>query len=183
MLVDGMYAQRMFDMSCEITDPEYFEEHQEDTEEQIEEKEEEVRPLTVTLHPEDGEEEITITYEDAKGFHHAVGQEALEIEKSTDGISIDKDHVYIVIEFLNGSEATFRRSSVVRIAEEGYVLFERDSEPTAKAATTAEEVKLNGEPQPTPEDADKELTYDDFTPEADCTENEANVKNRFYELL
>ena len=37
MLVDGMYAQRMFDMSCEITDPEYFEEHQEDTEEQIEE--------------------------------------------------------------------------------------------------------------------------------------------------
>lgn len=183
MLIDGMYAQRMFDMSCEITDPEYFEEHQEDTEEQIEEKEEEVRPLTVTLHPEDGEEEITITYEDAKGFHHAVGQEALEIEKSTDGISIDKDHVYIVIEFLNGSEATFRRSSVVRIAEEGYVLFECDSEPTAKAATTAEEVKLNGEPQPTPEDADKELTYDDFTPEADCTENEANVKNRFYELL
>ena len=44
-------------------------------------------PLTVTLHPEDEEEEITITYEDAKGFHHAVGQEALEIEKSTDGNS------------------------------------------------------------------------------------------------
>lgn len=148
-LVEGMYAQRMFDMPCEITDPEYFEEHQEDTEEQIEEKEE----------------------------------EALEIEKNTDGISIDKDHVYIVIEFLNGSEATFRRSSVVRIAEEGHVLFERDPEPTAKETTTAEEVKLNEEPQPTPEDADKELTYDDFTPEADCTKNEANVKNRFYELL
>lgn len=182
-LVEGMYAQRMFDMPCEITDPEYFEEHQEDTEEQIEEKEEEARPLTVTLHPEDEEEEITITYEDAKGFHHAVGQEALEIEKNTDGISIDKDHVYIVIEFLNGSEATFWRSSVVRIAEEGHVLFERDPEPTAKETTTAEEVKLNEEPQPTPEDADKELTYDDFTPEADCTKNEANVKNRFYELL
>ncbi len=120
-------------------------------------------PLTVTLHPEDEEEEITITYEDAKGFHHAVGQEALEIEKSTDGISIDKDHVYIVIEFLDGSEATFRRSSVVRIAEEGHVLLERD-------------------PEPTPEDADKELTYDDFTPESDCTEDEAKVENSFNDI-
>lgn len=88
----------------------------------------EIRPLTVTLHPEDEEEEKTITYEDAKGFHHAVGQEALEIEKSTDGISIDKDHVYIVIEFLDGSEATFMRSSVVRIAEGEHVLLERDPE-------------------------------------------------------
>lgn len=109
------------------------------------------RTLTVTLHPEDEEEEITITYEDAKGFHHVVGQEALEIEKSTDGISIDKDHVYIVIEFLNGSEATFRRSSVVRIAEEGHVLLERD-------------------PEPTPEEADREVTYTDFKPEQDYEE-------------
>lgn len=111
------------------------------------------RTLTVTLHPEDEEEEITITYEDAKGFHHVVGQEALEIEKSTDGISIDKDHVYIVIEFLNGSEATFRRSSVVRIAEEGHVLLERD-------------------PEPTPEEADREVTYIDFKPEQDYSEDE-----------
>lgn len=109
------------------------------------------RTLTVTLHPEDEEEEITITYEDAKGFHHVVGQEALEIEKITDGISIDKDHVYIVIEFLNGSEATFRRSSVVRIAEEGHVLLERD-------------------PEPTPEEADREVTYIDFKPEQDYSE-------------
>lgn len=109
------------------------------------------RTLTVTLHPEDEEEEITITYEDAKGFHYVVGQEALEIEKSTDGISIDKDHVYIVIEFLDGSEATFRRSSVVRIAEEGHVLLERD-------------------PEPTPEEADREVTYIDFKPEQDYEE-------------
>lgn len=109
------------------------------------------RTITVTLHPEDEEEEITITYEDAKGFHHVVGQEALEIEKSTDGISIDKDHVYIVIEFLDGSEATFRRSSVVRIAEEGHVLLERD-------------------PEPTPEEADREVTYIDFKPEQDYSE-------------
>ena len=109
------------------------------------------RTLTVTLHPEDEEEEITITYEDAKGFHYVVGQEALEIEKSTDGISIDKDHVYIVIEFLDGSEATFRRSSVVRIAEEGHVLLERD-------------------PEPTPEEAGREVTYTDFKPEQDYEE-------------
>lgn len=111
----------------------------------------EAMPLTVTLHPEDEDEEITITYEDATGFHHAVGQEALEIEKSTDGISIDKDHVYIVIEFLDGSEATFRRSSVVRIAEGGHVLLERD-------------------PEPTPEEADREVTYIDFKPEQDYEE-------------
>lgn len=116
------------------------------------------RTLTVTLHPEDEEEEITITYEDAKGFHHVVGQEALEIEKSTDGISIDKDHVYIVIEFLDGSEATFRRSSVVRIAEEGHVLLERD-------------------PEPTPEEADREVTYIDFKPEQDYSEEEPKVEN------
>jgi hypothetical protein len=116
------------------------------------------RTITVTLHPEDEEEEITITYEDAKGFHHVVGQEALEIEKSTDGISIDKDHVYIVIEFLDGSEATFRRSSVVRIAEEGHVLLERD-------------------PEPTPEEADREVTYTDFKPEQDYSEEEPKVEN------
>lgn len=111
------------------------------------------RTITVTLHPEDEEEEITITYEDTKGFHHVVGQEALEIEKSTDGISIDKDHVYIVIEFLDGSKATFRRSSVVRIVEGGHVLLERD-------------------PEPTPEEADREVTYIDFKPEQDYNEEE-----------
>lgn len=137
MIQIGMYINH--------TLPEDIAQESEKTEKQ------EGRTLTVTLHPEDEEEEITITYEDAKGFHHVVGQEALEIEKSTDGISIDKDHVYIVIEFLDGSEATFRRSSVVRIAEEGHVLLERD-------------------PEPTPEEADREVTYIDFKPEQDYSE-------------
>lgn len=142
---------------CEITDPEYFEEHQEDTEEQIEEKEEEVRTLTVTLHLENEEKEITVTYEDVKDFYHVVGQEALEIEKSTDEHSIDKDHAYIVIEFFDGSEATFRRSSVVRITEKGHVLLERD-------------------PKPTPEEADKEATHNDFKPEQDYKEEDSKVE-------
>lgn len=137
MIQIGMYINH--------TLPEDIAQESEKTEKQ------EGRTITVTLHPEDEEEEITITYEDAKGFHHVVGQEALEIEKSTDGISIDKDHVYIVIEFLDGSEATFRRSSVVRIAEEGHVLLERD-------------------PEPTPEEADREVTYIDFKPEQDYEE-------------
>lgn len=104
------------------------------------------RTITVTLHPENEEKEITVTYEDVKDFYHVVGQEALELEKSTDGHCIDKDHAYIVIEFFDGSEATFRRSSVVRITEKGHVVLERD-------------------PKPTPEEADKEAAYNDFKPE------------------
>ena len=56
-LVEGMYAQRMFDMPCEITDPEYFKEHQGDIEEQIEEKEEEAEEPQPT--PEEADREVT----------------------------------------------------------------------------------------------------------------------------
>ena len=36
--------------------------------------------------------------------------------------------------------------------------------------------------QPTPEDADKEIAYDDFTPEPDYTEDETKVKNGFNDI-
>lgn len=225
------------------------------------------RTITVTLHPEDEEEERTITYTGVKSISFATGKAAERIEAHTDESSIDKDHEYMVIIFNDHSKATFRRSSVVKVQEEGKlpVIDEWDEdEPTAdeKAAEEAElsivkihldcrikswyenakldhgingkfiDCKAEGdnllifheeegkkyitrigyykgytpeqiyniwmedggcemiseeierflpqeaeELQLTPEDADKEIAYDDFTPEPDYTEDETKVKN------
>ena len=230
------------------------------------------RTITVTLHPEDEEEERTITCTGVKSISFATGKAAERIEAHTDESSIDKDHEYMVIIFNDHSKATFRRSSVVKVQEEGKlpVIDEWDEdEPTAdeKAAEEAElsivkihldcrikswyenakldhgingkfiDCKAEGdnllifheeegkkyitrigyykdytpeqiyniwmedggcemiseeierflpqeaeELQPTPEDADKEIAYDDFTPEPDYTEDETKVKNGFNDI-
>lgn len=118
------------------------------------------RTITVTLHPEDEEEERTITYTGVKSISIATGKAAERIEAHTDESSIDKDHEYMVIIFNDHSKATFRRSSVVKVQEEGKlpVIEEEEDEPTAE------------EPQPTPEEADREVTYIDFKPEQDYEE-------------
>lgn len=121
------------------------------------------RTIAVTLHPLDEEEERTITYTGVKSISIATGKAAERIEAHTDESSIDKDHEYMVIIFNDHSEATFRRSSVVKVQEEGKlpVIDEWDEdEPTAE------------EPQPTPEEADREVTYIDFKPEQDYSEDE-----------
>lgn len=120
------------------------------------------RTIAVTLHPEDEEEERTITYTGVKSISIATGKAAERIEAHTDESSIDKDHEYMVIIFNDHSKATFRRSSVVKVQEEGKlpVIEEEEDEPTAE------------EPQPTPEEADREVTYIDFKPEQDYSEDE-----------
>lgn len=113
------------------------------------------RTITVTLHPVDEEEERTITYTGVKSISFATGKAAERIEAHTDESSIDKDHEYMVIIFEDHSKATFRRSSVVKVQEEG------------KLPVIEEEAE---EPQPTPEEADREVTYIDFKPEQDYEE-------------
>lgn len=119
------------------------------------------RTIAVTLHPEDEEEERTITYTGVKSISFATGKAAERIEAHTDESSIDKDHEYMVIIFNDHSKTTFRRSSVVKVQGEGKlpVIDEWDEdEPTAE------------EPQPTPEEADREVIYIDFKPEQDYEE-------------
>lgn len=123
-------------------------------------KKPEGRTITVTLHPEDEEEERTITYTGVKSISIATGKAAERIEAHTDESSIDKDHEYMVIIFEDRSKATFRRSSVVKVQEEGKLPVIEEDEPTAE------------EPQPTPEEADREVTYIDFKPEQDYSEEE-----------
>ena len=118
------------------------------------------RTITVTLHPEDEEEEITITYTGVKSISIATGKAAERIEAHTDESSIDKDHEYMVIIFNDHSKATFRRSSVVKVQEEGKLPVIEEDEPTPE------------EPQPTPEETDREVTYIDFKPEQDYSEDE-----------
>lgn len=123
------------------------------------------RTIAVTLHPEDEEEERTITYTGVKSISFATGKAAERIEAHTDESSIDKDHEYMVIIFNDHSKATFRRSSVVKVQEEGKLPVIEEDEPTAE------------EPQPTPEEADREVTYIDFKPEQDYNEDEPKAEN------
>lgn len=84
-LVEGMYAQRMFDMPCEITDPEYFKEHQGDIEEQIEEKEEEAEEPQPT--PEEADREVT--YIDFKPEQDYSEEEQKEIAETVAGVGLE----------------------------------------------------------------------------------------------
>lgn len=73
-LVEGMYAQRMFDMPCEITDPEYFEEHKNDVEE-------EPQPT-----PEEADREVT--YIDFKPEQDYSEDEQKEIAETVAGVGL-----------------------------------------------------------------------------------------------
>ncbi len=130
--------------------------------EQVEEAEkQEGRTITVTLHPEDEEEEKTITYTGVKTYGFVAGKVAKMIESHTDGSCIDKNHEYLVVVFRDLTETVFRRSSVVEVKEGNRILMGDgwdEDEPTAE------------EPQPTPEEADREVTYIDFKPEQDYEE-------------
>lgn len=119
------------------------------------------RTITVTLHPEDEEEEKTITYTGVKTYGFVAGKVAKMIESHTDGSCIDKNHEYLVVVFRDLTETVFRRSSVVEVKEGNRILMGDgwdEDEPTAE------------EPQPTPEEADREVTYIDFKPEQDYEE-------------
>lgn len=121
------------------------------------------RTITVTLHPEDEEEEKTITYTGVKTYGFVAGKVAKMIESHTDGSCIDKNHEYLVVVFRDLTETVFRRSSVVEVKEGNRILMGDgwdEDEPTAE------------EPQPTPEEADREVTYIDFKPEQDYSEEE-----------
>lgn len=131
--------------------------------EQVEEAEkQEGRTITVTLHPEDEEEEKTITYTGVKTYGFVAGKVAKMIESHTDGSCIDKNHEYLVVVFRDLTETVFRRSSVVEVKEGNRIMVNGwdEDEPTAE------------EPQPTPEEADREVTYIDFKPEQDYSEEE-----------
>lgn len=137
--------------------------------EQVEEVEkQEGRTITVTLHPEDEEEEKTITYTGVKTYGFVAGKVAKMIESHTDGSCIDKNHEYLVVVFRDLTETVFRRSSVVEVKEGNRILMGNgwdEDEPTAE------------EPQPTPEEADREVTYIDFKPEQDYSEEEPKAEN------
>lgn len=132
--------------------------------EEIPEKpvQQEGRTITVTLHPEDEEEEKTITYTGVKTYGFVAGKTAKMIESHTDGSCIDKNHEYLVVVFRDLTETVFRRSSVVEVKEGNRIMVNGwdEDEPTAE------------EPQPTPEEADREVTYIDFKPEQDYSEEE-----------
>lgn len=125
------------------------------------------RTITVTLHPEDEEEEKTITYAGVKTYGFVAGKTAKMIENHTDGSCIDKNHEYLVVVFRDLTETVFRRSSVVEVKEGNRIMVNGwdEDEPTADAKTAAAE-----EPQPTPEEADREVIYIDFKPEQDYEE-------------
>ena len=61
---------------------------------------------------EDLGEEKEITYTDLKNWSIVDGEDATEIENHTDGSCIDEYHEYLVLRFVDGSEATFRNSHV-----------------------------------------------------------------------
>lgn len=61
---------------------------------------------------EDLGEEKEITYTGLKNWSIVDGEDATEIENHTDGSCIDEYHEYLVLRFVDGSEATFRNSHV-----------------------------------------------------------------------
>ena len=61
---------------------------------------------------EDLGEEKEITYTGLKNWSIVDGEDATEIENYTDGSCIDEYHEYLVLRFVDGSEATFRNTHV-----------------------------------------------------------------------
>lgn len=58
------------------------------------------------------EEEKVVTYTGLKSWSIVDGEDAKEIEAHTDGSCIDEMHEYLVLDFVDGTQATFRNSHV-----------------------------------------------------------------------
>lgn len=174
MLVDGMYAQRMFDMSCEITDPEYFEEHKNDVEEeeQVEEKEQEI------IVEEEDENEVMLNvirfhlestmkrwYEDVE-LYYGISGRFLDCKAEGDNLLIfyeEKGKKYIT-RICSYKDYTPEQIYNIWMEADGCEMRSEEIE-----RFFPQEVE---EPQPTPEEADREVTYIDFKPEQDYSEEE-----------
>ena len=61
---------------------------------------------------EENENETLIKYTGLKQWSIVDGEEAKQIEAETDGTCIDEYHEYLVLEFVDGTTATFRNSHV-----------------------------------------------------------------------
>lgn len=57
-------------------------------------------------------EEIYIIYTGLKSWSIIDGEDAKAIEEETDGNSIDENHEYLVLNFIDGTTSTFRNSHV-----------------------------------------------------------------------
>lgn len=67
-----------------------------------------VESITFTLLG--GNEPLTLV--NVTNFRYATAEEVETLEAKIDGSCIDKNHQYLMVEFTNGSRATFRRSSI-----------------------------------------------------------------------
>ena len=78
---------------------------------------EELQKATVRLYVTKGlkwedNDETEITYTGLKQWSIVDGDDAKQLEAETDGTCIDENHEYLVLEFVDGTEATFRNSHV-----------------------------------------------------------------------
>lgn len=78
---------------------------------------EELQQATVKLYVTKGlkcedRNETEIIYTGLKQWSIVDGEDAKLIEAETDGTCIDENHEYLVLEFVDGTEATFRNSHV-----------------------------------------------------------------------
>lgn len=78
---------------------------------------EELQKATVKLFVTEGlkwedENEKEVNYTGLKSWSIVDGEDAKEIENQTDGSCIDENHEYLVLEFNDGTTATFRNSHV-----------------------------------------------------------------------
>lgn len=78
---------------------------------------EELQQATVKLYVTKGlkwedRDETEIIYTGLKQWSIVDGEDAAQLEAETDGTCIDENHEYLVLEFVDGTTATFRNSHV-----------------------------------------------------------------------
>lgn len=79
---------------------------------------EQLQKATVKLFITDGVKwenpgkEIEVKYTGLKSWSLVSGEDAMKIEAESDGSCIDEYHEYLVLEFVDGTTATFRNSHV-----------------------------------------------------------------------
>lgn len=78
---------------------------------------EELSKVKVTLYITEGlkwedDNETEVIYTGLKQWSIVDGEDAVKLEAETDGTCIDENHEYLVLEFVDGSTATFRNSHV-----------------------------------------------------------------------